>query len=335
MNSLLFIIGLKMTNFDEGKKSLHRMASTPGTFQFKIKSYNNEEGEYSAWQQAEPGAIIQLVLTHWFNATLPNNLDIIVIKNEKNDQLVIDHENKDVFRFFLIPSEKGLSYYYKMTDIRFMFFTLEHFFNGLIDILKENLNKTIDDWRWVKGDFIQKNFHHKITNGTLLRHFIGGIATFVVWLLLLLSLAFGLSDIGQFIFFSVFIVGFALWSLPNNLRWYHDQQHLAITLSKGDRFIHLWYKNDALNIPKADIVSIHQHFTRDEDIWTPRFTQIDFANGDTLNLHELLMPQGEIKDKFFQERHLYQQLNSNTRSGQKKTSLTNYFPRQTGNRYVR
>ena len=135
------------------------MASTPGTFQFKIKSYDNEEGEYSAWQLAEPGVIIQFVLNHWFNATLPNNLDIIVIKNEKGDQLVIDHENKDVFRFFLITSEKGLSYYYKMTDIRFMFFTLEHFFSGLLDILKENLNKTMDDWRWVKGDFLEKNFH--------------------------------------------------------------------------------------------------------------------------------------------------------------------------------
>lgn len=309
------------------------MSTSPGKFQFKIKSYDNEEGEYSARQAAEPGNIIQFIMAHWFNETLPNNLDVIAIKNEKGDQLVIDHENKDVFRFFLIPAENGLFYYYKMTDIRFMFFTLEHFFSGLLETLQENMNKTMDDWRWVKGDFMEKNFHHKITRAKVAKHFLGGMAALIVWLLLMLSFALRISDAFQFIFFTVVLVGFALWSLPNNLRWYHDQKDLAVTLSKGNRLIQVWCHNQLKEIPKADIVSIQQHFTSDEDIWTPRFTQIDFTNGDTINLSEFLMPQKEIKEKFFQERDRYQELHSNKQRSQKKTSLTGYFPKTVTARY--
>jgi hypothetical protein len=319
-----------MTNFDEGKKSLHRMASTPGTFQFKIKSYDSEEGEYLAWQQAEPGVIIQFILTHWFNATLPNNLDIIIIKNEKGDQLVLDHENKTVFRFFLIPAEKGASYYYKMTDIQFMFFALEHFFSGLIDILKENLNKTTDDWSWVKGDFIQKNFHFTITRWRLFRQFWEMSILAFWWLIVFVALFFSLE--GAAVGLGVAIVATALKSrnYRNRIRWYHDQRALQIQLSKGDRFIHVWLHNQKRSIAKADIISIQQHFTDqgdgEGDIWIPLYTQIDFQNGDTLNIHRMLMPQGEMKVKFQQETSIYHELNSNKRGIQKKTSLNGYFP---------
>ncbi|MEJ0031261.1 MAG: hypothetical protein WDO15_13165 [Bacteroidota bacterium] len=43
-------------------------------FQFKIKGYLNETGEYSELHNAEAATILQFILQHWFNETLPNNL---------------------------------------------------------------------------------------------------------------------------------------------------------------------------------------------------------------------------------------------------------------------
>jgi hypothetical protein len=312
------------------------MATVTGTFQFKVKSYDNEEGEYSPLQQAEPGTIIQFVLNHWFNEMLPNNLDIIVIKNEKGDLLVIDHENKDVFRFFLIPTEKGLFYFYKMTDIRFMFFTLEHFFSGLLDTLKENLNKTMDDWRWVKGDFIGKNFHYSITGWNLFKLFLAPIGLTAA--LLLFALITPFVDLDSTFRTLLILTGvlafFYSFSTIRNIMWYLDQRPLQVQLSRGDRFIHVWFNGQKQSIPKTDIVSIQQHLVTDmeRDIWWPLFTQLDFQNGDTLNINKLLMPQRDMKDKFFQERDIFRELQSNKKGIQKRTSLPGYFPKRQSHR---
>lgn len=314
------------------------MASTPGTFQFKIKSYDNEEGEFSAWQQAEPGVIIQFVLNHWFNATLPNNLDIIVIKNMNGDQLVIDHENKDVFRFFLIPAEKGIFYYYKMTDIRFMFFTLEHFFSGLLDILKENLNKTTDDWRWVKGDFIEKNFHYTISRWRIVKHFAGLVLFLIFVLAFTVSIIFiGIESVWLFSLFLLIGFVFQIFWAVGSIQWYLDQRDLAVQLSRGDRFIHIWKNGQKKSIPKSDIVSVQQHFFRDSDgdYWIPQFTELKFQNGDFLNIHELLLPQHLIKEKFTLQRELFQEVHSDRKRPQQKTNLSGYFPESSRKRYAK
>jgi uncharacterized membrane protein (DUF485 family) len=319
------------------------MANTPGKFHFKVKSYDNEEGEYSAWQEAEPGTIIQFIMAHWFNEMLPNNLDIIVIKNQKGDQLAIDHENKDVFRFFLIPTGNEWSYYYKMTDIRFMFFTLEHFFSGLLETLQENMNKTMDDFRWVKGDFLHKDFHFSITRLRFLGHFImfGVFLAFnLTFLTISIVTAITLHMIVAWLPLLFVIVSCAIYLRDHirNLKWYFDQRFLEVQLSKGDRELHVWYHGHKKSIAKADIVSIQQHkvLERGEDgLWLPLYTRLEFQNGDILNLHRILIPQDLVKDKFHQERQVFQALESNKRSIEKPTSLRGYFPDATKSRYNR
>jgi hypothetical protein len=316
----------------KGKNAKRDMATTIGTFQFKVKSYDNEEGEYSQWQQTEPGTIIQFILAHWFNETLPNNLDVIVIKNGKGDQLVIDHENKDVFRFFLIPWDSGLFYYYKMTDIRFMFFTLEHFFSGLLETLQENLNKTMDDWRWVKGDFIGKNFHHKIKEWRVVTTFLTPVLILLGLLILVLITPFtGFTALRMLYVVAGLLVLLYAWSTVRKIRWFLDQRFLQVQLSKGDRFIHVWHRGQKTSIPKTDITAIEQHWVSDSfsdnDTWFPSYTQIDFKNGDRLNIHRLLMPQYDMAEKFFQERHLFREIHSGQKGIQKKTSLSGYLPK--------
>ena len=319
------------------------MSSSPGKFQFKIKSYDHEEGEYNDWQEAEPGTIIQFVLNHWFNETLPNNLDIIVIKNDNGDKLVIDHENKDVFRFFLLPTGDEKHYYYKMTDIRFMFFTLEHFFSGHLDTLKENLNSTTDDWQWVKGDFIHKNFHYKITSWRLFQHFFW-IAAFLainlVFILIAITAAFSLPTITVGVPLAFVGVACAIYLRNHirNIKWYLDQRFLEVQLSKGDRFIHVWYHGQKKSIAKSDIIAIEQHNVEtsgEDNWWLPLYTRLEFQNGDTLNLHRILIPQDLIKEKFHQEEQWFQELNSNKKGVEKSTSLRGYFPDATRSQYYR
>src|SRR5690242_7304258 len=107
-------------------------------FRFKVKGYLNETGEYSDYYPAESATIIQLILQHWFNESLPNNLDIVVIQNEHGDQLAIVHVKRDIFDYYLVVKGRGRDYYHKKTDIQFMFFVLECFFSHRLDELKVN-----------------------------------------------------------------------------------------------------------------------------------------------------------------------------------------------------
>lgn len=314
------------------------------TFQFKFKSYDNEEGEYIDWQSAESGTIIQFILQHWFNELLPNNLDIIIIKNEKGDQLVLDHENKHVFRYFLLPKEGGLTYYYKMTSIEFMFFTLEHFFSGHLSTLQESLNKTTDDARWVRGDFIGKSFHFKLNGWRVFRQFLEVILFSAGWAVAsIYALALALSDkplqAAIAIGLALLVTAFKFKNYRNRIHWYYDQKPLQIQLSKGDRFIHVWWHGQKKSIAKADINSIEQHSYAESDegqtIWIALYTQINFLNGDTLNIHRMLMPQNLLKEKFYHERGCFQELLSDKRSIQKKTNLLTYFPEAPRHRYVK
>lgn len=148
-----------------------------------------------------------------------------------------------------------------------------------------------------------------------------------------------LSINGAAVALGIAIIGTAIQyrNYRNRLLWYYDQQHVQVQLSKGDRFVHVWLCRQKKSIAKADIVSIEQHFYADSDdgytTWIPLYTQIDFQNGDTLNMHRMLMPQQDIKMKFHQEAHFFQEQQSNKRGIQKKTSMNGYFPEAYRGRY--
>jgi hypothetical protein len=270
-------------------------------FRFKIKGYLNETGEFSELHAAESGTILQFILQHWFNETLPNNLDIVLIQNENDDQLIIDHLKRDIFDYYYIEKKSGRSYYHKKTDIQFMFFVLESFFNHRSQDIRHNFTATTDDWKFILGDYRGKDFNYSVTNRKVWRN---------IDSLLFPIIVFAVAGVFAFITSSavlligiVFVLVFALnmYSTFTRLRsYYHDNKDISIKFSRGDDFIHIKKGTWSRSIPKSDIRNVLKFIPPVDDGrgLEEYHTEIEFINGNVLNVTCLLVPQSEIELKF-------------------------------------
>jgi len=270
-------------------------------FRFKIKGYLNETGEYSEFHAAESATILQFILQHWFNETLPNNLDIICIQNEAGDQLIIDHLKRDIFDYYFIEKRNGTTYYHKKTDIQFMFFVLESFFNNRNQDLRHNFTATNDDWKFILGDFRGKDFNYSMTNRKVMRNLDS-----LVYPIVVLITAILLSFITSFMVLIIGVVfcllfAFGMYSTFMRLRsYYHDNKDISVRFSRGDEFIHVKKGSWSRSIPKTDIRNIlkYIHPINDSRTLAEYHTEIEFINGNVLNVTCLLVPQHEIELKF-------------------------------------
>jgi hypothetical protein len=273
-------------------------------FRFKIKGYLNETGEYSELYTTDSATILQFVLQRWFNETLPNDLDIIFIQNETGDQLIVDHLKRDIFDYYFIERKSGRTYYHKKTDIQFMFFVLESFFNNRNQDIRHNLTAKTDDWKFILGDFRGKDFNYSITNWKLWRNLdillypviiIGGAILFsfiTSYMVIVLAGIFCL-------FYSFF-----MYSTFTRLRsYYNDNKDLSLRFSQGDDFIHVRKGTWSRSIPKNEIRHILKYIQplNDGRTFTEFHTEIEFINGNILNVTCLLVPQHEIERKFANE----------------------------------
>jgi len=270
-------------------------------FRFKIKGYLNETGEYSELHAADSGTILQFILQHWFNETLPNNLDIVFIQNEAGDQLIIDHLKRDIFDYYFIEKRNQRTYYHKKTDIQFMFFVLESFFNNRNQDIRHNFRFTSDDWKFILGDFRGKDFNYAITNKRLIRNLDS-----LIYPLIVLAGAILLSFITTFAVLIIgvvfcFLFAFGMYASFRRLRaYYNDNKDISLRFSRGDEFIHVKKGTWSRSIPKSDIRNIlkYIHPVNDSATVAEYHTEIEFINGNVLNVTCLLVPQNEIELKF-------------------------------------
>lgn len=270
-------------------------------FRFKIKGYLNETGEYSALHTADSGTILQFIIQHWFNETLPNNLDIVFIQNDAGDQLVIDHLKRDIFDYYFIEKKESKKYYSKKTDIQFMFFALESFFNNRNEDLKHNLSYSFDDWKFVRGDYSGKDFRYKVTNFRVYKQLEALIlplivvvlgfaaAIFISWIILVIA----------FVFIAV-VLPTTYSTITRTRSYLDDNKDLVVKFSRGDDYIHVQKGSFSRSIPKTDIRSIVKYIQplNDSRSITDFHTEIEFLNGNVLNLTSLLIAQDEIEGKF-------------------------------------
>jgi hypothetical protein len=270
-------------------------------FRFKIKGYLNETGEYSELHTTDSGTILQFILQHWFNETLPNNLDIVFIQNEAGDQLIIDHLKRDIFDYYFIDKRNSRSYYHKKTDIQFMFFVLESFFNHRNQDLRQNLTATDDNWRFILGDYRGKDFNYQITNGRVWKNVDSLIYPLIVLtgaILLSLVTSFAVLIIGVVF---CFLFAFGMYATFKRLRsYYDDNKDISLRFSRGDDFLHIKKGTWSRSIPKSDIRNIlkYIHPINDSTTVAEYHTEIEFLNGNVLNVTCLLVPQNEIELKF-------------------------------------
>ena len=268
-------------------------------FRFKIKGYLNETGEYSELHTAESGTIVQFILQHWFNESIPKNLDIILIENEAGDQLIIDHLKRDIFDYYYLVAGNKKIYYHKKTDIQFMFFVLECFFNNLDKDLRQNFNATTDDSDFILGDYRGKDFNNTITNRKLLKN-----AEVLMYPLIFLIAAIVFSVITASLAVLIIGVVFCLFSAllmystyRRLLSYYNDNKDIELKFSRGNDFLEVKKGTWSRSIPKTDIRNILK-YTAPLNSVAEYHTEIEFINGNILNVTCLLVPQHEIELKF-------------------------------------
>jgi hypothetical protein len=270
-------------------------------FRFKIKGYLNETGEYSDLHTTDSGTILQFILQHWFNETLPNDLDIVFIQNETGDQLIIDHLKRDIFDYYFIEKKSGRTYYHKKTDIQFMFFVLESFFNNRNQDLRHNLTVKTEDWKFIMGDFRGKDFNYSITRRRLWKNLdiliypviiMGGAVLFSLGTSYMVIVLAALFCLGYVIF---------MYSTFMRLRsYYNDNKDISLRFSRGDDFLHVKKGSWSRSIPKTEIRHVLKYIQplNDGRTFTEFHTEIEFINGNILNVTCLLVPQHEIETKF-------------------------------------
>jgi len=299
----------------------------PG-FSFKIKGYLNETGEFTEFFPADSGTIIQLILQHWFNESLPNNLDIVVIRNDKGDRLVIDHLKRDIFDYYFVQGSITRDYFHKKTDIQFMFFALESFFNNRIDDIKLNFTQTRDNWTFITGDYLGKNFNYAVTRRALWKN----LNVVALQLIFLLALIISSILISRFLLvFAVFYLVIAFFTSLRQVRlfreYYLDNKNLEVKLSSANEELEISNGSGKRTIHKSEISKITKfmHPPDDAASMAEYYTEVEFVNGNVLNLTCLLIPQAHIESKFANDDLLLDVKFTNSGRLVRKTKLDQYF----------
>lgn len=297
-------------------------------FQFKIKGYLNEAGEYTDFFPADAGTILQFILQHWFNENLPNNLDAVVVKNQRGDQLIIDHLKRDIFDYYYLPVSLKQKYYHSKTDIQLMFFLLEGFFNNREDDLTHTLKMKDDESERVFGELVGKSFTYQITRQSLwknldwLAYQMMAIAAFFIG-----GLFVHVAVAGIVLVFLGLAVGANFSRIKMYRQYYDDNRDLEITLSRGNDQVTIKKGSWTRAIPKTDIRRITRFMPPRDHVQaqTEYYLEIEFLNGDVLNITSLLMRQDDADGKFMHNLIPFENQVAKNGFLQRPTDLQHYF----------
>lgn len=298
------------------------------SFQFKIKGYLSEVGEYTEYFPAEPGTILQFVIQHWFNESIPNNLDCIVVKNAAGDRLLIDHVKRDVFDYYLVPVKMKKGYFHRKTDIQLMFFVLENFFSNRLEDIQSNLKEKDDEDALVRGDLMGKSFLYRITRATLWRN-LNGMIYQVFFLVTFVIVGLVINPL-----LLIIVLVFVVFSVATNYKrfqmyraYYFDNREIEITISRANDQMLIKKGAWTRSIPKTDIRKITRYVAPPDDVHAHAdfFMEIEFLNGDVLNVTSLLIAQADADGKFMHNLIPFDVVVTKDGFLNRKTDMPHYF----------
>jgi hypothetical protein len=297
-------------------------------FQFKIKGYLNETGEYTEYFPADAGTILQFIIQHWFNESLPNNLDAIVIQNQRGDMLIIDHLKRDIFDYYYVSVNVKKEYFHSKTDIQLMFFLLEGFFNNREEDLTNNLKRKDDEADLVFGDLSGKKFTYKINQQSLWKNL-----NWLIYQALAMAafLIFGLFVHVAVVAIVLVFAGLAFGANYSKIKmyrqYYNDNRDLEVTVSRGNDQLTVKKGEWSRVIPKTEIRKITRFMPPMDDVQAQAeyYLEIEFLNGDVLNLTSLLIGQTDADGKFMHNLIPFEAQTAKNGLLKRPTSLQHYF----------
>jgi len=272
-------------------------------FKYRVKTYRDEEGEYSDYQTTNLSDIKDLISSNWVNPNPPGYLEIISISNSNGLHVLLEHFAKNVFDVYLLTSDEK-SHFHKRSYIDIVFDAIDLFFNDKIDELQTRLNHTKKENSYIRGDFFFKDHNYRYTRERSMRE-----VSWIWWtagpfaLIILVSLIStpNPSSMGFVILFSLVIISlFVLPGLSIHLNYKKDIGNLAIRVTRGQDQMIIRHNGLEEKLNKSEIQEITEFKNPSYRIpWSEYgYTEIKLKDGRIINLSSLIVDQWSILDKF-------------------------------------
>ncbi|MCZ8023222.1 MAG: hypothetical protein O9294_15770 [Cytophagales bacterium] len=289
------------------------------SFKYRIKTYKDEEGEYSEYFHADKSLILSLIYDHWMNKSVPNGLEIISITNGLGENLLLEHFKKDVFDVYYLPQIASF-HFHKKSRIEIVFNSIDLFFANELIELENILNKTNRENKYIRGDYFFINHNYGYANKRSVRE--------GLWLIYALPMGLAISYVGVISFYApnyfinilaifFFFMGFYFWvpGLLLHLQYKRDNEDLIIRVTKGQELISVKWRGVQRELFKKDLLAIIKYENPFFKIpWSEYgYIHMAFKGGEYINITNLLCDQLFILEKFS---------NSNV----KKLIIKKYFP---------
>ncbi len=281
--------------------TLHQMS-----FQFRLQTYRDEEGEYSEYLPADKNLILGLMATHWENDTMPNGLRIISISNENGQHLLLHHYKKHVFDVYFLSLQTNY-HYHKKSTIDILLPAVESFFAHDTDGLEYQLNKTRSENDFIRGDFFYIDHTYGYTPERSTRE-----GLWLLWYGLPLGIILLVSGAAALItgklalsILALFSCAFGIFAwLPGLILHYQykkDIDDITVKVSRGQDVILVRDGYRSKIFHKSEITSITKYGqspTSDSPWADYGYFQIEFQSGEVINLSNLIIDQYRVMDKF-------------------------------------
>lgn len=274
---------------------------------YRIKTYSDEEGEYSDYSLGDKDTIVAIIESHWTDNQPTSDIEIISIVNMAGESLLIEHQGKGVFDVYYLPLETKF-HYHKKSRIEVVYQSLDLYSMNEIRALEESLNKTTKENKYIRGPFFYVDHDYRLSDKRSFREIIWIFWSGLPMGLIFTGLGLVLLMLPLFLLpIPLFLIALGTYSwLPGVLlhqQYLRDADGLLIRVTKGSKTIRLetFDKKKVLN--KSQIVSVTKFQNPAyKNPWSEYgFTEIVFDTGDIVNLSNLLVDQMFILEKFSQD----------------------------------
>ena len=143
-------------------------------FQYRLKYYKDEDGEYTDYALGDKVAILILIKANWYSDNPPKVLEIISILNEAGQSLLLEHYDRYVFDVYYLGSDTDY-HFHKRSTLDAVVHSADLFFSNRLSDLEGSLNQTKKENAYIRGDYFFKDHDYTITSKRSFKEFRGNI----------------------------------------------------------------------------------------------------------------------------------------------------------------
>lgn len=271
---------------------------------YRIKTYNDEEGEYSEYTLGDKDSIIEIIESHWADNQPAAEIEIISVINNAGQSLLLEHQGKGVFDVYYLPLDTKY-HFHKKSRIEVVYHSLDLYAMDELNGLEAFLNKTTKENKYIRGPFFYVDHNYRLKDKRVFRELLWIFWSGLPTGLMTTAAGFTLLAISIFLLpFCLFIIALGTYCwLPGFLlhrQYLNDANGLLVRVTKGSKTIIIETPGSEKKLDKSQIITVTKF--RNPAIRNPwseyGFIEIVFDTGDIVNLSNLMVDQLFILDKF-------------------------------------